>query len=80
MVCPLLPENFEEKKGWESEMLLRSGRMSSAALKSQFRCGVYTATHECVVPPCQGLPLGSRRGFRCASLALGCPRVPAEST
>lgn len=35
----------------------------TAQLKSQFRCGVYTATHECVVPLCQGLPFGTEGSF-----------------
>lgn len=35
----------------------------AAQLKSQFGCGVYTATHECVVPRCQGLPLGAEGVF-----------------
>lgn len=62
MASQLLLEELKRKLS-EDENAVPQRPECTAQLKSQFRCGVYTATHECVVPLCQGLPLGAEGVF-----------------
>lgn len=72
-VCRLSLNKLEKKKekSWWTKNAAPQRPECAAQLKSQFRCGVHTATHECVVRPCRGLPLGAEWVFAAGASPRG---------
>lgn len=80
MASQLLLEKLKKRKEMsEDENNVPQRPECTAQLKSQFRCGVYTATHECVVPLCQGLPLGAEGVFVAEASPWVAPLSPRGS-